>query len=111
MDNPLAPPEAAHHLLHLPVTPFSRAVDRFVGWTGEIASVLWTVLVMVIVIQVVARYAFGKGSIAMEELPLHLPLRGHLRSQVPSILHFLRNTHLPLSYPIFLVCGKFTFFA
>jgi TRAP-type mannitol/chloroaromatic compound transport system permease small subunit len=72
MDNPLAPPEAAHHLLHLPVTPFSRAVDRFVGWTGEIASVLWTVLVMVIVIQVVARYAFGKGSIAMEELQWHL---------------------------------------
>ena len=56
----------------LPVTSFSRAVDRFVGWVGEMASALWLVLVLVIVVQVVARYAFGTGSIAMEELQWHL---------------------------------------
>jgi TRAP-type mannitol/chloroaromatic compound transport system permease small subunit len=72
VDNPLAPPAVAHHLLNLPVTAFSRAVDRVVGWVGEIASVLWTLLVLVIVVQVVARYVFGKGSIAMEELQWHL---------------------------------------
>ena len=72
MDKPLAPPEAAHDLHHLPVTALSRAVDRLVGWIGEIASVLWTLLVLVIVVQVVARYAFGRGSIAMEELQWHL---------------------------------------
>jgi TRAP-type C4-dicarboxylate transport system permease small subunit len=33
---------------------------------------LWTVLVAVIVVQVIARYAFGKGSIMMEELQWHL---------------------------------------
>jgi len=72
VDNPLAPPEGAHHLLHLPVTAFSRAVDRFVSWVGEIASLMWPLLVLVIVVQVVARYAFGKGSIAIEELQWHL---------------------------------------
>jgi TRAP-type mannitol/chloroaromatic compound transport system permease small subunit len=72
VDNPLAPPNAAQHGLHLPVTAFSRGVDRFVGWVGEVASSLWTLLVLVIVIQVVARYAFGKGSIMMEELQWHL---------------------------------------
>ena len=72
MDNPLAPPAAARHLLNLPVTAFSRAVDRFVSWIGEVASAMWPLLVLVIVVQVVARYAFGKGSVAMEELQWHL---------------------------------------
>jgi len=56
----------------LPTTPFSRAVDRFIGWVGELASALWTVLMLVIVVQVVARYAFGQGSIMMEELQWHI---------------------------------------
>jgi TRAP-type mannitol/chloroaromatic compound transport system permease small subunit len=72
VDNPLAPPEAELHSLHLPETAFSRAIDRFVGWIGEVASLLWTVLMLVIVIQVVARYVFGQGSIMMEELQWHL---------------------------------------
>jgi TRAP-type mannitol/chloroaromatic compound transport system permease small subunit len=56
----------------LPTTAFSRRVDRLIGWVGEAASLLWPVLVAVIVVQVVARYAFGQGSIAMEELQWHL---------------------------------------
>lgn len=72
MDDSRAPPKAAHHLLNLPVTAFSRAVDRFAGWVGEIASIMWPLLVLVIVVQVVARYAFGMGSVAMEELQWHL---------------------------------------
>lgn len=56
----------------LPTTAFSRAVDRLISWVGEVASILWTVLIAVIVIQVVARYAFGRGSIMMEELQWHL---------------------------------------
>jgi TRAP-type mannitol/chloroaromatic compound transport system permease small subunit len=50
---------------------FSRT-DRLIGWVGEFASLLWTVLMLVIVVQVVARYAFGQGSIMMEELQWHL---------------------------------------
>lgn len=56
----------------LPTTAFSRGVDRVIAWFGEIASALWTVLVAVIVVQVVARYAFNQGSIMMEELQWHL---------------------------------------
>ena len=72
MDDPLAPPEAELHSLHLPETALSRTIDRFVCWVGEFASLLWTALMLVIVVQVVARYAFGQGSIMMEELQWHL---------------------------------------
>ena len=56
----------------LPTTALSRGIDRLITGVGELASALWTVLVLVIVVQVVARYAFGKGSIMMEELQWHL---------------------------------------
>lgn len=58
--------------LALPTTSLSRGIDRLIGWVGEFASALWTVLVLVILVQVIARYAFGKGSIMMEELQWHL---------------------------------------
>jgi TRAP-type mannitol/chloroaromatic compound transport system permease small subunit len=65
-------PVAGPSGITLPVTAFSRTADRIIAWFGEIASALWTVLVLVIVLQVVARYAFNLGSIAMEELQWHL---------------------------------------
>ncbi|MCB1931960.1 MAG: TRAP transporter small permease subunit [Candidatus Accumulibacter sp.] len=67
-----APHEAGRSGIALPTTAFSRATDRLIGWFGEIASALWTVLVLVIVAQVVARYVFNEGSIMMEELQWHL---------------------------------------
>lgn len=72
MTHNAAPLEAGPSGLALPTTAFSRAADRVITWFGEIASALWLVLVLVIVIQVVARYAFGAGSIMMEELQWHL---------------------------------------
>lgn len=72
MNNTSTAPAAGPSGIALPATSFSRAVDRFIGWVGEVASALWLVLVLVIVVQVVARYAFGTGSIAMEELQWHL---------------------------------------
>lgn len=72
MSNTSTAPAAGPSGIALPVTSFSRAVDRFIGWVGELTSVLWLVLVLVIVVQVVARYAFGTGSIAMEEVQWHL---------------------------------------
>jgi TRAP-type mannitol/chloroaromatic compound transport system permease small subunit len=62
----------------LPVTAFSRAADRFIGWCGEAASVLWIVLVMVIVFQVILRYGFSIGSIMLEETQWHLYAVGFL---------------------------------
>jgi TRAP-type mannitol/chloroaromatic compound transport system permease small subunit len=64
--------------LALPTTALSRGIDRLLSLAGEVASVLWTVLVAVIVIQVIARYAFGMGSIMMEELQWHLYAVGFL---------------------------------
>jgi TRAP-type mannitol/chloroaromatic compound transport system permease small subunit len=72
MTHNAAPLEAGPSGLALPTTAFSRAADRVITWFGEFASALWLILVLVIVIQVIARYAFGAGSIAMEELLWHL---------------------------------------
>jgi len=65
-------PTAGPSGIALPVTAFSRHVDRLIGWFGEAASLLWTVLVLVIVFQVVLRYGFGRGSIMLEETQWHL---------------------------------------
>lgn len=72
MKNTSTAPQAGPSGIALPVTAFSRVADRIITGFGEVASALWTVLVLVIVAQVVARYAFGLGSIAMEELQWHL---------------------------------------
>ncbi len=65
-------PTAGPSGLALPVTALSRGIDRLLTLTGEFASVLWTVLIAIIVLQVIARYVFGMGSIMMEELQWHL---------------------------------------
>ena len=70
--NNAAPLQAGPSGIALPTTTFSRGADRVITWFGEIASALWTILVLVIVLQVVARYAFSMGSIMMEELQWHL---------------------------------------
>ena len=62
----------------LPTTGFSRAADRLIGWAGEAASALCTVLVLVIVFQVALRYGFGLGSIMLEEMQWHLYAVGFL---------------------------------
>lgn len=67
-----AAPTAGPSGIVLPVTAFSRNADRLIGWFGEIASLLWTVLMLVIVFQVVLRYVFGLGSIMLEEAQWHL---------------------------------------
>lgn len=64
--------EAGPSGIWLPTTAFSRGADRVVTWFGELASALWLILVLVIVVQVVARYVFNQGSIMMEELQWHL---------------------------------------
>jgi TRAP-type mannitol/chloroaromatic compound transport system permease small subunit len=71
-------PMAEPTLHTLPTTALSRGVDRVALACGEFASALWTVLVAVIVVQVVARYAFGRGSIMMEEMQWHLYAAGFL---------------------------------
>ncbi len=71
-------PETGPSGIHLPRTRLSTALDRIIDFFGEVASWLWTVLMLVIVFQVVQRYAFGKGSIMIEELQWHLYAVGFL---------------------------------
>lgn len=56
----------------LPETAVSHAVGRLISAVGEAASWLWLALVLVIMFQVVMRYALGQGSILLEELQWHI---------------------------------------
>lgn len=56
----------------LPRTWASDILDGFVRFIGQVASWIWIVLVLVILYNVVQRYAFGVGSIWLEELQWHL---------------------------------------
>ncbi|GAA0587252.1 TRAP transporter small permease subunit [Caenispirillum bisanense] len=56
----------------LPRTAISNVLDRGVRWIGRTSAWLWVVLVAVIVLQVVLRYAFNMGSIQLEELQWHI---------------------------------------
>lgn len=71
-------PETGPSGLHLPKTTFSAVIDRIIEFFGEIASWLWTLLMLLIVYQVIQRYVFGKGSIMMEEMQWHLYAIGFL---------------------------------
>ncbi len=64
--------------MHLPHTRFSSAVDRAIAAIGEVSSWLWAILLAVIVINVVIRYAFGFGRIEFEELQWHIYSAGFL---------------------------------
>lgn len=63
---------------HLPETPFSRRVERLVRRIGDVASWIWLVLLCVIVLNVVLRYAFASGRVELEELQWHLYAAGFL---------------------------------
>ncbi|MFZ0460609.1 MAG: TRAP transporter small permease subunit [Rhodoplanes sp.] len=58
--------------LPLPETRISRALDGIVVWIGETSSWIWTILMLLIIVQVVQRYVLGLGSIQMEEAQWHL---------------------------------------
>ena len=64
--------------LTMPATRISRVVDRIISAFGELASWLWIALMLLIVYQVVLRYAFSRGSIMLEEMQWHLYAVGFL---------------------------------
>ncbi len=73
-------PPAGPSGIVLPETPLSRALDGLVGRIGEWSSWIWAILMMLIVWQVVQRYVFSRGSIALEEAQWHLYAIGLLLS-------------------------------
>ena len=62
----------------LPQTPASRRLDALVRAIGGAVSWVWGVLLLVIVANVVLRYAFDTGYIELEELQWHLYAVGFL---------------------------------
>ncbi len=56
----------------IPCRRRTRTLDRIVVSIGEASSWIWTILMLLIIIQVVQRYVIGLGSIQMEELQWHL---------------------------------------
>jgi len=74
---PPRPPIATSAPL-LPETALSRRIDSALLALEAGASWVWLVLLAVIVVNVIARYAFGEGRIEFEELQWHLYSVGFL---------------------------------
>ena len=64
--------------MDLPETALSRLVDPVVARVGLWASWLWVLLLAIIVLNVVLRYAFGEGRVEFEEIQWHLYATGFL---------------------------------
>lgn len=86
----------------LPTPPAARRIEDFVRAVGDGLSWIWLVLLGVVVLNVVLRYAFSTGRIELEELQWHLYAVGFLCGLsycVPSDSHvrvdFLRDRMPP----------------
>ena len=64
--------------MDLPETALSRLVDPLITRVGLWASWLWVLLLAIIVLNVVLRYAFGEGRVEFEEIQWHLYATGFL---------------------------------
>lgn len=62
----------------LPHTPVSRRIDRLLAAVGRATSYIWLILLLVIVVNVLLRYALSEGRIELEELQWHLYSIGFL---------------------------------
>jgi len=62
----------------LPETAFSRVVDPWLIRIGNWTSVLWLILLFIIVLNVLLRYAFDMGRIEFEEIQWHIYSMGFL---------------------------------
>ncbi len=60
-----------HHTA-LPMTAPSRMMDAGLSVVGKAAAWLWLIVVFIIIWAVVGRYAFGQGSVTLEEWQWHL---------------------------------------
>ena len=64
--------------MELPETALSRLVDPLLARIGQWTGYLWVLLLAIIVLNVVLRYAFGEGRIEFEEIQWHLYSTGFL---------------------------------
>lgn len=71
----------------LPETAISRPLDAVVRRTGEVFSWIWAILILLIVGNVVLRYAVGTNFVALEELQWHLYAIGFMMGLSYTVLH------------------------
>lgn len=64
--------------MDLPETPISRYVDPWLKKIGSAISIIWVVLMMIIVLNVFARYILSEGRIEFEEIQWHLYSAGFM---------------------------------
>lgn len=64
--------ELLHHHTELPQTAISQKIDAGLAFIGKSVSWLWVITVGVIIYAVVGRYAFGQGSVTLEEWQWHI---------------------------------------
>lgn len=67
-----------HHHTEFPTTRLSQFLDGVISAIGKSASWLWLVVTGVIIYAVIGRYAFGMGSVTLEEVQWHLAGAGWL---------------------------------
>jgi TRAP-type mannitol/chloroaromatic compound transport system permease small subunit len=63
---------AEQHHFRLPQNALSRRLEAVVIGVNKVAAWIWAILVLIIVLAVTLRYAFGIGSIKLEEIQWHL---------------------------------------
>lgn len=64
--------------MDLPETTISRYVDPWLKKIGSAISIIWVVLMMIIVLNVFARYILSEGRIEFEEIQWHLYSAGFM---------------------------------
>jgi TRAP-type mannitol/chloroaromatic compound transport system permease small subunit len=69
------------------------ALDAFINRTGQLISWLAAVLVVVIIVQVILRYVFGRGLVVLEEVQWHLYAIGIMIGFSYAIVH---DSHIRL---------------
>jgi TRAP-type mannitol/chloroaromatic compound transport system permease small subunit len=72
---------------------FCGALDAFINRTGQLISWLAAVLIVVIIVQVILRYAFGRGLVVLEEVQWHLYAIGIMFGFSYAIVH---DSHIRL---------------
>ncbi|EMP54646.1 hypothetical protein MSNKSG1_15092 [Marinobacter santoriniensis NKSG1] len=72
------PDEFLHHHTELPTTRLSQWIDGLLTAIGKGASWAWVIVTGFIIYAVVGRYAFGHGSVLLEELEWHFAGAGWL---------------------------------
>ena len=70
--------EVLPHCERLPETALSAAIGRAFRTLARAVSWVWLLLMLVIVVNVIMRYAFGQGRVEFEEIQWHLYAVGFL---------------------------------